>query len=226
MTDKDEMRMRLPIEKNAIPMSELRDRILITPDFLVRHLRDWTENGWHEDIVERLIPHIEDKARRAKGEAGARVLHAAARARESIVAGEADKAAAYCSLMIVEALMGGYVLEAEEKDVEAEEKGLELFERKWTDEQRYQNGVGKINAKHGETRMAAIAHANRIWEKDNGPTCARLGEVADSFLLDLKRTSGHLPTKKTVLDWLKDAGKKGELAIPAGASRPGAQKRN
>lgn len=220
MSDNEEMKMRFAIEKGAIPMSELRKRFVVTPEFLVRHLRDWTENGWPEFIVERLIPYIEDQARRAKGEAGARVLHAATSAREAINSGAADKAAAYCSLMIVEALMGGYVPEAEANEVG-------LLEHQWTDYQRHNNGVGAINAKYGELRKAAIAHAKRIWEKDSGPECARRGEVADSFLLDLKRKPGQQPPKKkTVMDWLKDASEKGQLTIPAAASRPGAQKRN
>jgi hypothetical protein len=214
----DEQKWSFISEKAMKPAADLASRFPVTPEYLARHLRDWTENGLTESIADRLIPYFEDQARRAKGEAGARVLHAARCAREAIAAGAADRAAAYCSLMIVEALMGGYVPDAEANEID-------LLDHQWKAHKAHSKGVGKINAGYLSLSERAIAHAKRIWAKDSGPECARIGDVEDSFLLDIRRT-GETVRKETVRGWLHKAEKQGKLTIPHAARRPGAHKRS
>ncbi|UXC37099.1 hypothetical protein [Cupriavidus gilardii] len=214
----DERKWQFIAESNMVPLSEALSRFWVKPEDLARHLRDWTENGWTSDVVHRLVPYLEDTARRVKGPAAARVLSAAARTREAIESGDANGAAAYCSLMILEALLGGYTPDAEKNE-------MDLLEHQWKVHKAHSKGVGKINAKYQSLSERAIAHAERIWAKDSGPECARIGDVAESFLLDLRRT-GETATKGTVKGWLSKAEEQGRLTIPPAARRPGAQKKS
>lgn len=214
--ENDKKKERYITESGLVPLVNDR-RIKITPEYLVSHLRDWTESDVAPAIVERLIPFLEHKAIRAKDAAGARVMAAATRTKEAIQAGEAERAAAYCALMICEALMGAYVPDSERTQ-------MELMDLKWSKRQAHDRGIGKHSDDLEAARVASVALAKKIWDKH---PALRIGEVAALICKTLKSRKDKfspgfdIPGDAAVKTWLRDAATKGDLSIPEGAQARG-----
>jgi len=88
----------------------------------------------------------------------------------------------------------------------------------------YANGIGKSYDDLEKARFYAASEAKRIWERER---TLKIGEVAKNIIADLKSRNEEfsenfdIPDEPTVKKWIREAGKRGELAIPTGAQLPG-----
>ncbi|WP_341313900.1 hypothetical protein WN982_00385 [Paraburkholderia sp. IMGN_8] len=220
----DEKKERFITESGLIHLAKDR-RIRVTPDYLVSHLRDWTEEDLTQPVMERLIPFLEDKATRANDAAGARVMAAASHTKDAIRTGDAGRAAAYCALMICEALMAAYVPDSERAE-------MDMMDIKWGTKKAADNGIGVINRDLKKLEDMAVDWAAQIWRER---PAERIGDVADKIgakLMVCKSEGTNWPknvkkepTDQTIRDWLKKAAKDGRLTIPPEAQRAGAPKK-
>lgn len=151
------------------------------------------------------------------GQAAINIFVVASHLRLAIEQGQSEKAAYLGIALLAESLLIGYELQhsAALDDVTATRRSRRTA---------YENGIGKSYDDFEKARFFATSEAKRIWERDR---TVKIGEVAKNVTADLKARKEEysekfgIPDEQTVKNWIREASKRGELAIPNGAQRPG-----
>lgn len=178
----------------------------------------WLNEALHQcenfDPVGDAVEHLGQAER-----AAVNVLVSASALRDALDSGETEKAAALAMILVSDAVIGGLSIELKE------------LTEKHNSSKRvpYETGIGKKKADFDRMKGAAIAFARTAWKDDPS---VLIGNMASNSLDHVSinfseyKTLEELPKEKTVLGWLRNAGKRGELAIPAVARKGGRPKKS
>lgn len=160
---------------------------------------------------------VADSSLSEVGKAAVNILITASELRQAIAQNKSERACALGMLLLSEALLGGYVLQHKS----TQETAMTLRRAR---QAAFQSGIGKSSNDLELARIYTKDQATQIWEKD---ATLKIGEVAQSVIsglkLNRKAFSEHfaVPDEPTIKRWIRDAKKRGELVIPAGAQSPG-----
>lgn len=146
--------------------------------------------------------------------AAVNVLVSASALRDALDQGNAEEAAALAMILVSDAVIGGLSIELKE------------LTEKHNSSKRipYETGIGKKKADFDRMKEAVIDFARTAWKDDPS---VLIGNMASNSLDHVSinfseyKTLKELPEEKTVLGWLRNAGKRGDLEIPKQAQKGG-----
>lgn len=173
----------------------------------------WLNEALHQcenfDSVGEAAEHLGQAQR-----AAVNVLVSASSLRDALEQGKAEEAATLAMILVSDAVIGGLSIELKE------------LTEKHSSSKRvpYEKGVGKKKADFDRMKAAVIEFAKYAWTSDQS---ILIGEMASNSVdhVSIKfseyKTLSKLPENKTVVGWLRQAGKRGELVIPRQAQQGG-----
>lgn len=95
-----------------------------------------------------------------------------------------------------------------------------------SDRKSRRRGADKANARANESRKYCIEAAKEIWSGVEDDDVYRIGYVCNLLFDDLKNQKKWCQSKSDkIKEWIKEAGKNGEIHIPSAASMPGRPKK-
>lgn len=179
--------------------------------------RDW----WLTEVLQycsrRDVGTDESMPLSTVGQAAINIFIVASHLRLAIEQRQSEKAAYLGIALLAESLLIGYELQHS-----AALDGITATRR--SRRTAYQNGIGKSYEDFEKARFYATSDAKRMWEHDSA---LKIGEVAKNIIAGLKSRNEEfsenfdIPDEPTVKNWIREAGKRGELEIPSGAQLPG-----
>ena len=177
----------------------------------------WLNEAFHQcenfDPVGESGHHLEQAAR-----AAVNVLMAASALRDALAQGSTEEAAALAMIFVSDAVIGGLSIELKE------------LTEKHTSSKRvpYESGIGKRKADFDRMKSAVITFTRNAWKADPSILIGKMaGNALDSVSIDFSeyKTLEQLPEESTVIGWLRNAAKRGELDIPDQARKGGRPKK-
>lgn len=173
----------------------------------------WLNEAFHQcenfDPVGESGQHLDQAAR-----AAVNVLIAASALRDALAQGNTEQAATLAMILVSDAVIGGLSIELKE------------LAEKHTSSKRvpYESGIGKKKADFDRMKSAVISFARNAWNDDQSILISKMAGNALDFVsmkFSEYKTLEQLPEEKTVIGWLRNAAKRGELDIPEQARKGG-----